>query len=329
MGWTAAGVMFFVVFAASLAATRLVLSLLRRRAILSLPNDRSSHAIPTPMGGGIAVVAVIAASWFGLANDPGMPFGLQVVLLATLGLSVLSWVDDLKELSPVLRLAAQIAAVAMVLIQAPADGPYFGGLLPPVADKVAAGLVWLWFINLFNFMDGIDALAGTESACLGVGIALVVVLGGLQPAYAELSLTAAAAALGFLWWNRPKAKIFLGDVGSIPLGFLFGWLLLELAAAGLGAAALILPLYYLADATLTLLKRGLRGEPVWKAHRQHFYHQALDHGLSHGEVVLRVLAANLCLIGLAAASATGWMAAAAAGAVLVAAVLLTALGKGL
>ena len=108
-------------------------------------------------------------------------------------------------------------------------------------------------------MDGIDALAATESYSIGLGIVLVATLAGLVPGYGLLALVAAAAALGFLWWNRPPAKIFLGDVGSIPLGFLLGWLLLELAAAGAGIAALILPLYYLADATVTLIKRALRG----------------------------------------------------------------------
>jgi UDP-N-acetylmuramyl pentapeptide phosphotransferase/UDP-N-acetylglucosamine-1-phosphate transferase len=127
--------------------------------------------------------------------------------------------------------------------------------------------------------------------------------------------------LGFLWWNRPPARIFLGDVGSVPIGFMLGWLLLQAAAAGLWAPALILPLYYLADASLTLARRALRGEKVWRAHREHFYQIAVRGGRGHGVVSGAVAVANVALIALSAvALATPWFA--LVGAVVVVAVLM-------
>jgi UDP-N-acetylmuramyl pentapeptide phosphotransferase/UDP-N-acetylglucosamine-1-phosphate transferase len=159
--------------------------------------------------------------------------------------------------------------------------------------------MWLWFLNLFNFMDGIDGIAGGETAALGVGAASVAWLAALAPSVALYGLTAAAAALGFLWWNWHPARIFLGDVGSVPLGYLLAWLLLDLASHGAWAAALILPLYYVADASLTLLVRLLRGERVWRAHREHFYQRAAQGGLSHAQVVGAILLADAALVALA------------------------------
>ena len=114
---------------------------------------------------------------------------------------------------------------------------------------------------------------------------------------AALAATIAAAALGFLPWNWAPARIFLGDVGSVPLGFLLGFLLLGVAASGHWKIALILPLYFLADATITLLRRLALGERVWQPHRRHFYQQAVTRGLGHAAVVRRVIGANLLLIG--------------------------------
>jgi UDP-N-acetylmuramyl pentapeptide phosphotransferase/UDP-N-acetylglucosamine-1-phosphate transferase len=200
-------------------------------------------------------------------------------------------------------------------------------LLPELADRLVAGLAWIWFINLFNFMDGIDGIAGVEAACIGAG--LFVVLQGLgSPAGLGLiALATAGAALGFLWWNWQPARIFLGDVGSVPLGYLLGWLLLSAAAAGAWAPALILPLYYLADASLTLVRRLLRGERIWHAHRQHAYQRAVQGGMSHAQTVRIIAAGNLALIGLAVVAGGGWPMAALGAAVFVVLLVLLALYK--
>ena len=178
------------------------------------------------------------------------PVSLGAVLLATV-----CWIDDLRGLSPATRLAAQAAAVAIGLYALPA-GNALASWLGPAAYFAAAGLVWMWWVNLFNFMDGIDGLAGSEAAAIGGGLVLFATLGsGVDPALASLAAAILGAALGFLVSNWSPARIFLGDVGSAPLGYLTGFLLIGLAARGSWKIALILPLYFLADATITLLRR--------------------------------------------------------------------------
>ena len=322
MNWIADVSLFLGVLGATFAATFMVLGFLRQRSLLDHPNPRSSHLIPTPRGGGIAVIGVLIPVWAALGLGEARMEVLAVTAAAA-ALAGLSWFDDLRGLPPLGRLFGHAAAVGFAL--AFMTGPYFGGLLPGALDTLVAGLIWLWFVNLFNFMDGIDGIAGVETACLGVGAAAVALIAGLE--LHPFGLTIAAAGLGFLWWNRPPARIFLGDVGSVPLGFLLGWLLLSLAASGQWAAALILPLYYLADATITLLVRAFSGEKVWLAHHQHFYQRAVGRGLSPAAVSGAVLAAGAALVGLAAASATGWPWQAVAGAAAVVAALLFHLGR--
>lgn len=283
-------------------ATGLILRELRRRSILDQPNRRSSHVHPTPRGGGLGAVPVVLAAWAVIALGDSSLADLGVVLPAAVLLAVVSWMDDLRGLSPATRLLVQIAAVAAGLAALPPDALVFQGFLPLPIDRLLSGLLWLWFVNLFNFMDGIDGISGVELASIGGGMALVATILGNLEGLASLSVALVGAAAGFLVWNRPPARIFLGDVGSVPLGYLCGWLLLHAALAGLWWAAVILPLYYLIDASLTLLCRLLRGERIWEAHRQHFYQRAVQGGLSHGQVTARILAANLVLIGAAIAS---------------------------
>lgn len=310
-------------FAVSCLGTRALVALLRQR-VVDVPNARSSHAVPMPRGGGIAVIGAIAATWLGLGAAGLVPTSGIVIALAAAGLALVSWLDDLRGLSPAIRLLAQFVAVAVGLWMLP-HGAIFQGWLPPGLDAVAAALLWVWFVNLFNFMDGIDGIAGSEAAAIGIGIALI--------AAADMALAAPAAAivgaaLGFLLWNWMPARIFLGDVGSVPLGYLLGYLLYQLVLRGQWQAALILPSYFLADATITLLRRLARGERVWQAHREHFYQRAVQRGLSHAAVVMRVIAADLVLVACAVAATRGWGVAALCIAAATVTVLLFVLGRG-
>jgi len=204
----------------------------------------------------------------------------------------------LALLPPIIAAWLVLAALGLALL--PGAGAVFQGMLPPLLDRVATALLWVWFVNLFNFMDGIDGITGVETAASGIGVALVVLSIGNDPdGSAVLALTLAAGVLAFLCWNWHPAQLFLGDVGSVPLGYLLGWLLLTLATKGLWAPALILPLYYLADATITLVRRLLRRERVWEAHRQHFYQRALGDDGNHAAVAMMVLAADMLLVLLA------------------------------
>ena len=303
---TAALVLALTTIASWLLVGR-VLAYLRHRAILDHPNDRSSHTIPTPRGGGWGVMLTVLPAWALVGVWTGNPVQVVPVLAAAAALMAISWIDDRRGLGAGPRFLTQVAAVAVGLAALPADQPVLQGWLPLWLDRALAGFAWLWFVNLFNFMDGIDGLAGSEAATVGGGLALVAALAGLDPALGLYGLAVAGAALGFLGWNWHPAKVFMGDVGSVPLGYLLGWLLLSVAAQGFWAAALLVPLYFLADATITLLRRASEGKKVWQAHREHFYQKATQRGRTHAQVVLAVLAANAALVALAAASLeVGW-----------------------
>ncbi len=306
----------------TVGATRLALSYLIRKRILDQPNHRSSHKIPTPRGGGLGVVPAVALVWAGLAVSGG-PFApwAGVLVVGALLLMALSWADDRWTLPAGPRLLVHAGMVTGALALLPPDALAFSGRLPEWADHLLVGLGWLWFINLYNFMDGIDGISGVETASVAAGAGLVAALagdgGGLSPFAAAL----AGAGAGFLVWNWHPARVFLGDVGSVPLGFLLGGLLLRLAASGHLAAALILPAYYLADATLTLARRALDGEKVWQAHRRHFYQRAVQGGKRHNQVATAILAGNLALAAAAALTITRPAAGTAAAALVVAGML--------
>ena len=317
---------------ASLAAvavlTGLVRGVLRRHDVMDRPNERSSHAAAVPRGGGLAVIGVLLVVWLalwlsGACAACGTLF--WVPLAGALALAGVSWLDDLRGgLAALPRLLAQIAAVGAGIWALPEGWLVFQGIVPPLVDHALAALIWLWFVNLFNFMDGIDGISGAEGASLGLGAFVLALLGAAPAGLGPLGLALAGVSLGFLLWNWHPAKIFLGDVGSVPLGFLGGWLMLALAAAGAWQAALLLPGYYLADATLTLAGRLLRGRRIWQAHRGHFYQRIVAAGWSHARTTGLIAGNNLLLLALAAASQQGVAAggaALAAGAILVAALL--------
>lgn len=288
--------------AAAWAATLGIRTLLVRHGIYDAPNPRSSHSEPRPRGGGAALLAVAAIAWLVAGSLLDGLRTTALVLAPTVGLAAVSLLDDVRGLPPLPRFAAQVAAVALALSLLDL-GPVFQGCLPLWLDRLIAGLAWLWFVNLFNFMDGIDGISGVETIGVGVGLALVGTVAGAAAGWVLPPLLLAAAAAGFLVLNWQPSRIFLGDTGSIGLGFLLGWLLLDTAAAGLWAPALILPGYYLADATITLLRRLFRGEKVWRAHREHAYQRAVDAGWSHARTALWIAGANVLLVGCAVLAA--------------------------
>ena len=276
---------------------------LLQRYALARPNARSSHRVPTPQGAGIAVVAAtltIAAAiiaWAGSIH-PAIP---TVVFAATLFIALVGVGDDIKSIPVLPRLLLQAAAVAAVVFTASSDFRIVPAY-PLWVERSVLLLAGLWFVNLVNFMDGLDWMTVAEAVPIS-GAMLVLGWFGEFPAPATILAAALfGAMLGFAPFNRPVAKIFLGDVGSLPIGLLLGWCLLQLAWHQQLAAALLLPLYYLADATVTLLRRLVGREPFWAAHRSHFYQRATDNGFTVLRVVSEVFALNIALAALAMAT---------------------------
>lgn len=268
-----------------------------RAGIHDAPNARSSHNVVTPRGGGVALLAVLVPAGLlgGWLTSGQAPWGL-VTLMAVL--AAVSFVDDVRGIAPAVRLGCQLLVVVAGLwaLDPPA---LFPGWLPFWLERAGVAFAWLWFVNLYNFMDGIDGITAVETLAIGAGLGLIALVTGGGLADAVLPWMMAGTAAGFLWWNWAPSRIFMGDVGSVALGFALGWLLLDLAASGQPVAALILPAYYLLDATVTLLERLLRGQKFWQAHREHAYQRAVQRGLSHGAVAGRVAAANVLLLACA------------------------------
>jgi UDP-N-acetylmuramyl pentapeptide phosphotransferase/UDP-N-acetylglucosamine-1-phosphate transferase len=274
---------------------------------LARPVGRSSHRIPTPQGGGAAVMAaVLVTAWGGIAlagaAAPNEIRSFLIVTAATVTLAIAGAVDDIRSLAPWPRLGVQALTVGAVVISLPPE-LQIAPVLPWWVERAGLVVGGLWFVNLVNFMDGIDWMTVAEAVPVAGAIGIAGLTGILPPLPTIVSLALLGAMLGFAPFNSPVAKLFLGDVGSLPIGLLLGWLLIHLAWNASLAAALLLPLYYLADATITLGRRVAAGKTPWEGHRTHFYQVATDRGFSVLEVVGRVFCLNLILAALALATA--------------------------
>jgi UDP-GlcNAc:undecaprenyl-phosphate GlcNAc-1-phosphate transferase len=274
---------------------------LRRLGALDIPSPRSSHEEPTPRGCGIAPwVAVLAIASLSTGLEGGARLGL---VLAASAFAVIGLADDLLGLSPLVRLVAQLPAAAVglpsVLLALP--GPVAGKLL-----LVAGVLVW-WvaFVNAYNFMDGINGMAVAQAAVAGVVRSLVGVSQGSN-ALAAGGAVVAGAVLGFAPFNVPRARVFLGDTGSYFLGAWLAGLVVLGLRAGIPPEAMVGPVALtLADTGTTLVRRILRGEVWYLAHRQHVYQRLVQLGWSHARTSLMAAALMLICSGLGAVSLTG------------------------
>lgn len=272
-----------------------------QRIALARPNNRSSHTQPTPQGGGIAVIGatlMVAAIGFAMLGPLAGTGQMAALVAATLLLAITGLADDISSVPPAPRLALHFVAVAMVIYALP-DDARLAPALPWWTERALLLIAGVWFVNLVNFMDGIDWMTVAEVVPITMGLAIAGALGALPPLGMLTAIALAGAMIGFAPFNRPVATLFLGDVGSVPIGLILVWLLLLLATGGHIAAAVLLPLYYLGDATITLGRRLARGERIWEAHRTHFYQRATDNGMSVHAVVGHVFAVNVGLVILA------------------------------
>jgi UDP-N-acetylmuramyl pentapeptide phosphotransferase/UDP-N-acetylglucosamine-1-phosphate transferase len=266
---------------------------------LARPNARSSHKVPTPQGGGIAVIAatlsVAAATTYVLGGPVPIAVSLAALLIALTGLA-----DDIRPIPVLPRLLLQAIAVGTAIFIVP-ETLRIVPALPLVIERGILLLAGLWFVNLVNFMDGLDLMTAAEVVPVTAALIVLGLVGALPDTPVLVAAALCGAMLGFSPFNRPVASIFLGDVGSLPIGLLLGWCLLQLAWHQELLAALLLPLYYLADATITLGWRIYSGEPFWVAHRTHFYQCATNMGFTVSRVVAEVFLLNIVLAALAIA----------------------------
>jgi Fuc2NAc and GlcNAc transferase len=286
---------------AAWALTGLVLRLAHALQLIDRPNDRSSHSSPTPRGGGLAI-AIVCTTLLGLRGLSPVRIELGLLAIAVGGtvIATLGFLDDRYGLSARLRLAVQTGVVAAVVVA-------LGGM----PDEVVASMPWmgtwagvglcvvavLWFLNLFNFMDGIDGIAASQGVFMATGAAVLAGFGGAAARDVTLLCCVAAAALGFLIWNRPPARIFMGDVGSAYLGYLLPmlgiWISREFPIDVWGFV--VLGSLFIGDASATLLRRTLSGRRWHEAHRSHVY-QRLARRFGHGRVTLGYGLANVLVV---------------------------------
>ena len=304
------GILLMSVTASGSAALIILLKPLLYKYALARPNARSSHKEPTPQGAGVAVVTatlagVLLTTWLMQAGTPPdlapklLPFCGGVLALALIGM-----VDDIAPLSPAVRLIGQSGA-AVALYAALPDSARALPFLPAVVEAAICIVGLVWFVNLTNFMDGIDGISVAGIVPMLAGVSLLA-LGDRPPSAQEgaIALALAGALIGFAPFNQPVAQVFLGDVGSLAIGGMTGWLLLALAGSGMLVAALILSSYFLADTGVTLFRRWCRDERLSQAHREHFYQRATANGWGVSAVTARVGRVTLCLLPLSFMAAT-------------------------
>jgi len=250
-------------------ATGWLLPWLIHRQLIDAPNARSSHDVPKPRGAGPALMLGLlsAVLMFGARDIPAAILGLGAI-----GLCALGFMDDQRSLSARARLAVQALIAGFCVVVLPSDLAVAPDLLPFWVERLLIWIGWIWIINLTNFMDGIDGITGVQMGYVGLGACLVFfIMAGPADPHLIWAAALAGTGIGFLLWNWPPSRLFMGDSGSLPLGLISGAVSIDLALHGAPISALLLNGVYWSDATITLIRRALRGQAVWRAHRQHSY----------------------------------------------------------
>lgn len=261
--------------------------------ILDTPNERSNHQNPMPKGGGLLIIIAIL---IGCIISNTINIEMILLLLGSLFLSIIGFIDDRFNLSIVLRLVCQVFVTTIMIINIQNDDILiFQRYLPSYCIKFIIAIILIGFMNCFNFMDGIDGLASSEAIHISFNILILSSSFLLTQELKKLCLIITTANLTFLKWNWHKAKIFMGDSGSIPLGFILGWMLIKLALSGAIILSIIIPLYFLSDTLITMIKRLYDGEKIWQGHSRHFYQIAVRNGANHASVVMYIMIANIFL----------------------------------
>jgi len=274
------------------------------RHFLAIPNERSSHGKPVPQGAGLAMMGAMLAVYIALwALDhlqAEAPWPLPV-LAAAVWLTILGALDDAADLPILWRLAGQGAAALLIVFGLPEGFQILPGILPLSVERALLIIGTMGFINAVNFLDGIDWITVAQTVPMAAAVIVMAWLGGVPENVGLMALVLLGATLGFAVFNKHPARIFLGDAGSLPVGLLLAWMLIFVARADV-EAALLLPLYTIADTGVTLIRRARRGEPLWVAHRSHFYQRAVMLGFKAPDVTLRVFLLGCLLAALSIAA---------------------------
>ena len=289
---------FLMSFFISLITIKLSINFLSKTKTVDIPNKRSSHNMPTPKGAGLGIIATLFIVYYTF-----FPITDFVFMGSILILTILSFINDNKQISIVFRLITQMTLTIIILNFWPPlkNIILLNSIIPLWLENIIIFLLIIWIINLFNFMDGIDGISGIQCIIIGVGVGSSLYLS--QEEYKLEHIFAGfitGASLAFLLWNWHPAKVFLGDAGSIPLGFINAILLLLLCKNGLWYVAIIINNYYFFDASITLLKRIKMKKKPWVAHKDHFYQKAIQNGYSHSKVCKIIAMHGVLLICLSA-----------------------------
>lgn len=303
------GLVGFFFFA--LIITGLVRKYSLKNALIDIPNDRSSHSIPTPRGGGLSialsVLLVIVLLFFGgwIPMDIALALGIGGLIVVIIG-----WIDDHRHVPALWRAISYFVAAGWAIY-------CLGGLerIQLGSQVLSLGhmgtflaIFWIvWLTNLYNFMDGTDGLAGSEAICISLFAGIIFWSTG-ETGLAIICFAILMSTCGFLYWNWPPARIFMGDVGSCLLGFSFGVLSIVGEKGGTITIAIwfILLAVFIGDATLTLLMRIMKGEKWYNAHRSHAYQRWAQLGMSHKNLVLSLLLINVMILWPMATMAFVW-----------------------
>jgi UDP-N-acetylmuramyl pentapeptide phosphotransferase/UDP-N-acetylglucosamine-1-phosphate transferase len=274
------------------------------RYLLAHPNVRSSHSAATPQGAGLAVmtsllVVCIAAILLGaVALQPR----LAPVLASAVFLTVLGTLDDAHALPVAWRFVGQTIAALLIVLTLPPDFRILPELLPLAVERALMALGVVWFINAINFLDGLDWMTVVQVVPMTLGVAILQSLGAVPPGIGLLALALLGATLGFAVFNKHPASVFLGDAGSLPIGLCLAYMLIYVAEAHL-ISGLLLALYTLADATITLFRRMITKEDILSAHKSHFYQRAVANGYRVPQVTAWIFGLCVLLVVLAIAAA--------------------------
>lgn len=286
-------IILFFLFALSFFLTYLFRLIALKKQALDLPNERSSHTVPTPRVGGLAIVLTWYIGLFGFFYYGLIGTSLFYALMCGALLAIVSFIDDLVNIKPIIRLIVHFVVVVSAFV-------FLNGIRPFIAPHIEINYLYItyplaiigmvWFINLYNFMDGINGFASIEAITIALFMYFFT--------FNAVNLLLVVAVLGFLFWNWPKAKIFMGDVGSTQLGFVLVVLGIyfhnELQFSIVNWIMLSMPFWF--DATFTLFRRWRRHEKITDGHKKHAYQRLVLAGFSHTQVGFMLIATNIAII---------------------------------